>query len=162
MPGIMNVLLGSSDAFTDRRTFLKTQVLFWILAAPDGHAKNFSVFIEPKGRYALTPLYDVMSAYPVLGHGKGKLAPEKLRMAMAVIGKNRHYEWVKIEARHWISTAAACNAQLEIESIFSELIADIPEAINKVSTIIPARFPNAIVHPIFEGIWAISKKLVYK
>jgi serine/threonine-protein kinase HipA len=67
---IMKILLGSRDAFTDRKTFLKTQLLFWILAAPDGHAKNFSLFIEPKSRFSLTPLYDVISAYPILGHEK--------------------------------------------------------------------------------------------
>ena len=31
---------------------MKSQVLFWLLAATDGHAKNFSVFIEPEGRFA--------------------------------------------------------------------------------------------------------------
>ncbi|MBI9095321.1 MAG: HipA domain-containing protein [Sphaerochaeta sp.] len=51
--------------------FLKAQILFWLLAAPDGHAKDFSIFLERQGRYTLTPLYDVVSAYPALGHGVG-------------------------------------------------------------------------------------------
>ncbi|MCX7027487.1 MAG: HipA domain-containing protein, partial [Spirochaetes bacterium] len=156
---IMKILLGSRDAFADRRTFLKAQIVFWILAASDGHAKNFSLFIEPKGRYALTPLYDVISAYPVLGHGKGQLAPEKLHMAMAVRGTNRHYEWSRAQARHWISTAASCGAQSEIESIFSELIAGVPEAINKVSAMTPAGFPASIADPIFKGIQAAAARL---
>ncbi len=46
--------------------FFKAQVLFWLLAAIDGHAKNSSIFIEPDGRYRMTPLYDIMSAYPLL------------------------------------------------------------------------------------------------
>ena len=156
---IMKILLGSRDAFADRKTFLKAQIVFWILAASDGHAKNFSLFIEPQGRYALTPLYDVISAYPILGHGNGKLAPERLRMAMAVTGKNRHYEWLRIEARHWISTAASCGAQSEIESILSELIAGVPEAIHKLSAMIPAGFPESIADPIFKGIQAAAARL---
>ena len=62
-------LRGSDAPEADRNRFLATQLLFWLLAAPDGHAKNFSIFIEPEGRYRLTPLYDIMSAWPVIGDG---------------------------------------------------------------------------------------------
>ncbi|MDP2790661.1 MAG: type II toxin-antitoxin system HipA family toxin [Rectinemataceae bacterium] len=148
---ILQLLLGARDAFADRRSFFKSQVLFWILGAPDGHAKNFSVFIEPRGRYSLTPLYDVMSAYPVMGHGAGQLPPEKLRMAMAVTGKNRHYEWTSIARRHWLSTAQACDAGPEAEDIISELIARTPEAIRIVSASLPDGFPDSVAGPIFDG-----------
>jgi len=83
----MRILLGSQEAAKDREAFFTAQVLFWLLAAPDGHAKNYSVFIEGGGRFRLTPLYDIMSAYPVLGHGSGLIPPEKLRLAMAFTGK---------------------------------------------------------------------------
>ena len=63
---IMQLLLGSANAIADRDTFYKSQILFWLLAAIDGHAKNFSIFIEPDGKYRLTPLYDIMSAYPLI------------------------------------------------------------------------------------------------
>jgi len=65
MEKIMTLLLGSAQAFPDRHLFLKTQFLFWLLGAIDGHAKNFSVFLMPGGRYSLTPVYDVMSAWRV-------------------------------------------------------------------------------------------------
>ncbi len=71
-PGIstlMKLLLNARDPQDNRKKFLKAHILFWLLAAPDGHAKDFSIFLEGGGRYRLTPLYDVMSAYPVLGHG---------------------------------------------------------------------------------------------
>lgn len=67
---IMDTLLGSLTPAQDRRTFMRTQVLFWLLTATDGHAKNFSLFILPEGQYQLTPLYDILSAYPIMG-GKG-------------------------------------------------------------------------------------------
>ncbi|GAB6058409.1 hypothetical protein JCM31598_15260 [Desulfonatronum parangueonense] len=41
---IMKLLLGSSRSFEDRKAFLTTHFLFWLLAAIDGHAKNFSIF----------------------------------------------------------------------------------------------------------------------
>jgi len=149
---IMKLLLGARNAFADRRAFLKTQILFWMLAATDGHAKNFSIFIEPGSRYALTPLYDVLSVYPVMGHGANRLAPEKVRMAMAVSGKNRHYEWSRIKRRHWITTAASSNAAADIEQIIAELIERVPQVISEVSGSLPANFPDAVATPVFEGI----------
>lgn len=66
---ILGKLQGSDTAEADRQRFLTTQLLFWLLAAPDGRAKNFSIFIEPEGRYKLTPLYDILSAWPIVGDG---------------------------------------------------------------------------------------------
>jgi serine/threonine-protein kinase HipA len=105
MGAIMDLLLGSERTSEDRRDFMRTQLVFWVLAAIDGHAKNFSVFLLPGGAYRLTPRYDILSAYPVLGHGRGKLSTQKIRMAMAVQGKNRHCHWNEIRTRHWLETA---------------------------------------------------------
>ncbi|HXC36126.1 MAG TPA: HipA domain-containing protein [Candidatus Acidoferrales bacterium] len=86
---IMDLLLGSEQTAQDRRDFMHTQLVFWLLAAIDGHAKNFSVFLLAGGAYRLTPRYDILSAHPTLGHGRGKLSPQKIKMAMAVPGKRR-------------------------------------------------------------------------
>jgi len=149
---IMKILLGSQNPFKDRRTFMKTQILFWMLAAPDGHAKNFSIFIERMGKYRLTPVYDVISAYPVMGGKKGQIPPEKLRMAMAVSGKNRHYEWKQIKPRHWIETAQKYGAGTFIEEILAELAEQTPKVINEVSKIIPKDFPQTVSDKIFKGL----------
>jgi len=77
---IMNLLLGSSRADQDRLEFFRAQVAFLLLCAIDGYAKNFSVFIDGGGSYHLTPLYDVLSAYPVMGNGPKMLSPYKARM----------------------------------------------------------------------------------
>lgn len=154
---IMKVLLGSQNSFKDRRTFMKTQILFWMLAAPDGHAKNFSIFIEKKGNYRLTPIYDVLSVYPVMGKKPGQIAPEKLRMAMAVSGKNRHYDWISIKQRHWIETAEKCGAGNFVEEILAELAELTPKVINEVSKIIPSDFPKIVSDKIFEGLEKAAK-----
>lgn len=81
---IMKLLATSRNPDRDRRTFFQAQVLFWMLRATDGHAKNFSISLRPGGTYELAPLYDVLSAYPVIGKGANQLSPFKARMAMAV------------------------------------------------------------------------------
>ncbi|MGF6484426.1 serine/threonine protein kinase HipA of HipAB toxin-antitoxin module [Paraburkholderia sp. JPY419] len=71
-PGVLDlarILQQSVDARQDLETLLASQILFWMLAAPDGHAKNFSIRLLAGGQYRLTPLYDVMSIWPVEGNG---------------------------------------------------------------------------------------------
>ena len=102
---ILDILAGSENSETDRRQFFKAQVVFWLLAATDGHAKNFSLFHLPGGRYRATPLYDILSAHPVIGHGAGKVAPQKAKLAMAVRGQSNHYLFDRIQPRHWLAQA---------------------------------------------------------
>jgi serine/threonine-protein kinase HipA len=61
MDGCLRLLDGSADAEVDRLSFQLTQLAFWLMAASDGHAKNYSLFIGPGDAYAMTPLYDVIS-----------------------------------------------------------------------------------------------------
>jgi serine/threonine-protein kinase HipA len=51
-----------------------------MLRAPDGHAKNFSIQLQAgtAGRFRLTPMYDVMSAYPVLGEGPNRVGRRRV------------------------------------------------------------------------------------
>ncbi len=105
---LASVLAGSVHAEEDLSTLLKSQLLFWMLAAPDGHAKNFSIRVLPQGRYCLTPLYDVMSIWPVEGAGPNQFSHFRAKMAMALLGKNRHYHFKDIQRRHFNSTAARC------------------------------------------------------
>ena len=104
---IMGVLLGSANATKDRDLFFRSQVLFWLLAAIDGHAKNFSLFLEAGAKYRLTPLYDIMSAYPLLANKQ--LEVKKIKMAMALRGKNNHYHWYELNRRYFLETAKFSN-----------------------------------------------------
>jgi serine/threonine-protein kinase HipA len=149
---IMRLLLGSQEAPTDRLRFFSAQIAFWLLAAPDGHAKNFSIFIERGGRFRLTPLYDIISAYPVLGHGAGLLPPEKLNLAMAFTGKNRHYEWQKIGLRHIRETARLSGIGDLVDGEISRLRAAIPRAIETTAAALPQGFPAAVADSIFSGL----------
>ncbi len=157
---ILDLLLGAQDAAADRLLFFKAQIVFWLLCATDGHGKNFSLAIEPQGRYRMTPLYDVLSAYPILGRGANQLAPERARMAMAVSGQNRHYEWSCILRRHWFSTARECGiSQHAAHEIIDELITNTPVVIAKVSESLPAAFPAELAESIFAGIQSSVSQL---
>jgi len=162
-PGILSLMkfmLNATDPQLNRKKFLKAQILFWLLAAPDGHAKNFSIFLQRQGRYTLTPLYDVVSAYPALGHGVGMIPKQKLKMAMAVMGKSRHYEWAKIHKSHWLETAKITGSTVLLDEIISEILQKVPSAIEEVTAKIPRDFPEELALPIVLGIQETAKKLL--
>lgn len=156
---IMSLLLGARTAHADRQSFYKTQVLFWMLAATDGHAKNFSIFIEPGGRFSLTPLYDILSAHPIMGHGANQIAPERARMSMAVTGRNRHYRWLQIQRRHWLETANACGLGSEAEQMINDLVERTPAVLEQVSMLLPDDFPRAVAIPILKGLESAAELL---
>ena len=150
---ILNLLRNSSNATIDRRAFLKCQLIFWMLAATDGHAKNFSIRIEPGGAYSLTPFYDVLSVYPVMGKKAGQLSPNKVGLAMGVRGdKNMHYKLGEIERRHWVATGKRNGLAREIEQIIEETIAQTPAVIAQVRELLPAKFPAHISETILIGL----------
>lgn len=146
---IMDLLMGSSNMREDRNTFMKTVFIFWLLGAIDGHAKNFSIFLNPKGAYQLTPVYDVISAYPLIA--KKQIAKQKIKMAMAVKGKSVHYEWDKIQLRHWMTTAKLCRfPEKEMTEIIETTLHSIDKVIQSVLSKLPEGFPSDISGPVFE------------
>lgn len=156
---ILDRLRGSQAADADRRAFLKAQLVFWLLAAPDGHAKNFSIYIEPQGRFRLTPFYDVMSAWPVIGKGPNLFDRRRLRLAMAVDGRNRHYLIDGIRRRHWNETAKRNALGLDFEMAIADVLAALPAVLDRVGAELPAGFPAQVSGPIFDGMTAQARRL---
>jgi serine/threonine-protein kinase HipA len=157
---ILNLLRNSKHAQADRETFFKCQFVFWLLAAIDGHAKNFSIHIEAGGAYSLTPFYDVLSAYPVMGTKAGQLSPMKAKLAMGVRGeKNMHYKLGEITLRHWLETAKRNGLSDVAESIISKTIDDTPVVIETVRAQLPDGFPAAVRDKIFTGLSKAAKEI---
>lgn len=151
-PGIARILdvLNESDRrHEDRRHFMKSQIVFWLLASIDGHAKNFSVLSTPTG-FGLSPLYDVMSIDPFIS---AKHFPrQKLKLAMSV-GQARHYKVQEIQRKHWQQSAAKARLSLaDIESVLSELAAQVTEVIHQVEKKIPQNFPDVVASKILQGL----------
>lgn len=156
---IMNLLLGSKDAMNDSKKFMKSVFLFWVLGAIDGHAKNFSISIEPQGRYQLTPLYDVISAYPLIT--KRQLEWQKLKMAMSLKSKNKHYLWSVIQTRHWLAMARQCQFSPQImQTIIDEVFDNMENVIHQVKNLLPQHFPHQISESIFAGMRKIKNRCI--
>jgi serine/threonine-protein kinase HipA len=156
---IMNLLLGSAEGLRDRRMFMTLQVLFWLLAAIDGHAKNFSIFLLPGGSYRLTPAYDVMSAYPLVA--KRQLERQNLKMAMAVRGNTSHYQWMRTMYRHWLSTAGRCRFSAEeMSAVIAEHLDRMDDVIGVVAGQLQQSFPGEVSEAIFEGMRNARDRLI--
>ena len=153
------ILHSSGKARADLKTLLQAQVLFWLMAATDGHAKNFSIRLLAGGAFELAPLYDVLSAWPIIGTGKNKLSPHRAKLAMAVSRRNRHYELATIMRRHFNATAAHCGWGGDAEDIISELLAMLEPAIDGAAKQLPAGFPEDVAHAIFKGMRSQAKRL---
>jgi len=125
----------------------------------DGHAKNFSLHLLAGGRYRLTPLYDVLSAWPVTGVGPNHLDSNKLRLAMALRGKNTHYRIRDIQRRHFNATAQQCGLGQDMESIIEEVLAETPRVVGQVGASLPAGFPEDVFESITWGLIQSAKRL---
>lgn len=155
---IMELLCSSITPEKDRKQFMQTVFLFWIMAAIDGHAKNFSVFLLNKGRFKITPVYDVMSAYPIAN--KHQLELKSIKMAMALHGKNKHYKHHEIMPRHWLDESKRVHfPESEMIDIMEETIKKIDAVIKQVTAKLPQNFPDDISGPIFDGMKNTADKV---
>ncbi len=157
IPAILNLMKGSDQPEADRATFLKAVIVFWLLGATDGHAKNFSVFLSPGGRFRMTPLYDVISAQP--SFDAGQIKRNKMKLAMAV-GDSRHYVIDSVLPRHFIQTATKAGIGAgPVKAIFDELRAQAPAAVEQVTASLPKGFPPEVADTISNGIKARLRRL---
>lgn len=155
----LQLLSGSADATTDRLVFLLTQLVFWLMAAPDGHAKNFSIFLRQGNTYDMTPLYDVLSVWPYVGRGRGQIHLRDVRLAMAIHSKNTHYHLHTIQTRHWHDLAMK-NGGPDVWQAMLELIGTLEPALSEVEAHLPKDFPDRIWTPIAQGMRSQAKKFL--
>lgn len=161
-PGILSIcaiLQQSENAAQDLRTFMSAQILFWMLGATDGHAKNFSIQLQTQGRFHLTPLYDVLSIWPVVGGAAHNIQWHKAKLAMAVRRKNRHYHLKDIQRRHYNAMAPLCGLGADAEELIQALIARTPQVIAQVNAELPAGFPQQIATSILGGLEQAARQL---
>jgi serine/threonine-protein kinase HipA len=156
---LFTLLRQSVAAEEDLRTLMASQVLFWMLRAPDGHAKNFSIRLLAGNRFRLTPMYDVMSAYPVMGDGPSQWSSQDLKLAMALLGKNRHYHMHRIQRRHFNSTARQVGYAQDAEPLLRELIERTPAVVEAVRSELPQRFPAQVADSILRGLLDAARTL---
>ncbi len=146
MKDILQLLKGSDVPGDDLAIFMRANVVFWLLGATDGHAKNFSIFLSSGGRFEMTPLYDVLSAQPSLD--ANQIQRKQFTLAMSV-GKSRHYAMSEILPRHFIQTAEIAGVGADmVRSIFKDLAENAEQAIAAAIDELPDGFPEAMTNSI--------------
>jgi serine/threonine-protein kinase HipA len=156
---IAGILRNSVNRDQDLACLLKAQILFWLLAAPDGHAKNFSLRILSQGRFHLTPLYDVLSIWPIIGNASNKISWHNARLAMAVRSKNKHYVMKDVQRRHFNAMAARCGLGPSAESLIADIVAATPGIVHSVGKDLPEGFPPQVAEAMLTGLSRSAKRL---
>ncbi|HLA71495.1 MAG TPA: type II toxin-antitoxin system HipA family toxin [Steroidobacteraceae bacterium] len=155
---IARILRGSTEAARDLETLFRAQLAFYLLAATDGHAKNFSLRILAGGRFQLTPLYDLLSAWPIIGKRASEVPLEKARLAMALPGRRPHYLLKSIQRRHFEALAKRMGVA-NVEAIVDEMVARTPAVIDEVARNLPRGFPQQLLDRVLEGMRKSAQRL---
>jgi len=152
-PGIiegLNLLKGSDTPTEDQKSFLKAQVLFWLIGATDGHAKNFSIYLGRGGRFRLTPVYDVLTAQPSLV--TRQIERKQMKLAMFV-GDSRHCRLDEIKGRHFVQTTERAGLPGSLaKEVLEEVAKAADAAITSVETQLPRDFPDYIHSAVKAGL----------
>lgn len=148
MADILKILQRADEPQKDQMDFFKSQILFWLIGATDGHGKNFSIFLKPEGRYALTPFYDVLSAQPAFD--QRQIPNNKYKLAMSV-GKSRRYRVLDIAGRHFVQTGKAAGVG---PALMRQAITDILDAAKDAPTKALAQMPEDFVRGVHDSISA--------
>lgn len=160
-PGMMDILRflqGSDTPGEDQKRFLKAQMIFWLVGATDGHAKNFSLFLRPEGRFTLTPLYDVLTAQPSLE--ARQIEKKQMKLAMSV-GDNRHYVLDRIAGRHFRQTAKRAGVpELLVNETIQEIGKRVEAALQEVEGQLPQGFPESIHAAVNHSVRARLERLM--
>jgi serine/threonine-protein kinase HipA len=156
---IARILRGSQESQRDLETLFRAQLLFWMLAATDGHAKNFSIRILQGGAFRLTPLYDVLSAWPIIGKKANEVPLEKVRLAMSMPGQRPHYLLKSIQRRHFEELAKRLGLAMQAGTIIDEMIAATPAVIETVTESLPKDFPQTLLERVLGGLSKSAKAL---
>ena len=155
---IMTILGGSDEPGKDRYDFFKAQILFWLMGATDGHAKNFSLALSSQGRFRMTPIYDVLTLQPSFDNKK--IPHKDFKMAMRV-GNSNQYNVESILGRHFIDTGLKSGLSRDT---LSEIIEDISttkdEALHNASASLPVDFPDELVDSIAMAVNRRMMKLI--
>ena len=142
MIDILKFLKGADTPAEDQKTFLKAQILFWLIGATDGHAKNFSVVLGPGGSFHLTPIYDVLTAQP--SADARQVERKQLKLAMSV-GDSRHYRIDEIEGRHFMQSAERAGLPGSIAGdALQEVAGAAGFAMKTIEKQLPSGFPEEI------------------
>lgn len=118
-----------------------------------------SYIIQAGGSYRLTPFYDIISAFPVLGGTGIHISDLKLAMGLnASKGKKTAID--KIYPRHFLATAKVLRfPEVQMHEILSDFARMIPAALDNVKTSLPTDFPENVVTAVETNVLRLHGRL---
>ncbi|HHU2112440.1 TPA: HipA N-terminal domain-containing protein [Escherichia coli] len=118
-----------------------------------------NLFIQAGGSYRLTPFYDIISAFPVLGGTGIHISDLKLAMGLnASKGKKTAID--KIYPRHFLATAKVLRfPEVQMHEILSDFARMIPAALDNVKTSLPTDFPENVVTAVETNVLRLHGRL---
>ena len=159
MAKCLQLLTGSADAQQDRLAFQLAQLAFWLMAATDGHAKNYSIFLQPGDSYVMTPLYDVLSMWPYFGTSPNRFNRRQAGLAMAMRAGNAHYRLETIQPRHWHQLAMKHGGPAIWEAM-QALVERVEPALAAVGKRLPKDFPGRTWDAIATGMRGAARRFI--
>jgi serine/threonine-protein kinase HipA len=154
---IVDLLRGSDEPQEDQLAFFKSQIVFWLIGATDGHAKNFSLFLRPAGRFRLTLFYDVLTAQPSLDARQIRRNGFKLAMS---VGDSGHYRIHEVTGRHFVETARRARLPRSlVQRAVEEILAAATTAFERVQPELPLNFPGAIHDSVQAAVTVRARQL---
>ncbi len=115
--------------------------------------------IQAGGSYRLTPFYDIISAFPVLGGTGIHISDLKLAMGLnASKGKKTAID--KIYPRHFLATAKVLKfPEVQMHEILSDFARMIPAALDNVKNSLPTDFPENVVTAVETNVLRLHGRL---
>jgi serine/threonine-protein kinase HipA len=99
----------------------------------------------------MTPLYDVLSAWPLIGTGPHALQYKKTKLAMAVRGKTAHYKLSEIQYRHWEDLTKRSGVDGAWDAML-DMTQRLDAALTAVEQRLPSDFPVELARTVFQGV----------
>jgi serine/threonine-protein kinase HipA len=133
---ILKLLRASDHPERDQADVFKSLILFWLIGATDGHAKNYSIFLKPGGGFELTPFYDVLSLEPAFQ--AGRIPHNGYRLALSN-GTRPKYQILQLHSRHFMETAKKAGlGQKLVRDVFEDIHDRAPSALDHAADLIPS------------------------
>jgi serine/threonine-protein kinase HipA len=152
---LLRVLRSGRRAQADGQVFVRALFVLWMLGATGAHAKKFSVFLERGGGWRLAPFYGIRSSWPIIGPGVRQLPLDEARLALPLGPDGGERGLNRLEPRHWQPLTVEAGMPQEA---LAELALDIPRALERVRTELPAGFPMSLWKSVREGTLVQSRR----
>lgn len=144
MDDALSVLRAGTEPDNDVALFLLAQLMNWVLGNTDAHGKNFSIFLLPGGRHAMTPLYDVISLWPIVGDAPSQLRQKQMRLALALRARRTLRKLDDIHGSDW-AFAARRSGVTGLEEMMVGLMKAVPAALDHLVAHLPEGFPPRLL-----------------